>query len=93
MARYRATIKGQRGEASRLGSTKSGLRVTANGWSVGVTVETERDAYADEPDRFSVYMTSGSNGASTKHFIGSVFAGPCGPRFIPVLNADEEFAQ
>lgn len=38
MARFRATIVGNRGEASRLGTGSSGLRVTANGWHGGVTV-------------------------------------------------------
>jgi len=38
MARYRGTIEGQRGPASRLGSASSGLRVTCHGWQSGVTV-------------------------------------------------------
>ncbi len=68
MARFRGTIAGQRGAASRLGSKSSGLTVTCNGWDNGVLVE----AHADEPrelkageqekDSFYVSFNGGSNG-------------------------------
>lgn len=38
MATFRGTIQGQRGEASRLGSAKSGLAVRAASWSGAVDV-------------------------------------------------------
>ena len=41
MAQYRAIIKGNRGEASRLGSKSSGLEARVNGWDLGVYVEVQ----------------------------------------------------
>lgn len=38
MARFRGTVKGGRGEASRLGHASSGLFVKAAGWRGSVTV-------------------------------------------------------
>lgn len=38
MARFRGTIQGHRGEASRLGTASSGLRTDAAGWQGAVTV-------------------------------------------------------
>lgn len=59
MAQFRGTIKGQRGEASRLGNKKTGLRVTANGWDTGVTVML---THVDGRDEVAVWRTGGSNG-------------------------------
>ena len=58
MAQYRGTLKGYRGEASRLGSKMSGLKVSANGWETGVQVELY---YADGKDHVAVWRTAGSN--------------------------------
>lgn len=60
MAHFRATIKGTRGLASRLGSPKSGLVVTANGWDTGVRVEAE---VIDGKDVLTIFKTGGSNGS------------------------------
>lgn len=38
MARYQAIIRGNRGEASRLGTRKSGIRAMARGWEGGAKV-------------------------------------------------------
>lgn len=46
MARYRGTVKGMRGEASRLGGPGKGLHVTAATWAVRVSV----DIWADSND-------------------------------------------
>lgn len=59
MAHFRAVIKGQRGEASRLGSKTSGLKAVVNGWTVGCMVEARREG---DKDVFRVYKTNGSNG-------------------------------
>lgn len=59
MAQFRATIQGQRGEASRLGTKNSGLRVTANGWDCGIAVQVSHE---HGKDVFRVWRTSGSNG-------------------------------
>ena len=59
MAHLRATIKGTRGEASRLGTKASGLTVTANGWDTGVKVYVQ---HVDGRDRVTVLRTGGSHG-------------------------------
>jgi hypothetical protein len=58
MARFRATIAGNRGEASRLGTASSGLSVTANGWHGGVSVEVR--ACECGGDTFTARATGGS---------------------------------
>lgn len=60
MAHFRATIKGQRGEASRLGSAKSGIMAEINGWDRGIKVYAE---HKDGKDHFTVISTGGSNHA------------------------------
>lgn len=60
MARYRGTVQGQRGVASRLGGTGSGLTVRADGWNVGARVRIAPCAVCGE-DRVSVERTGGSN--------------------------------
>lgn len=39
MARFRAEIRGQRGEASRLGSAKTGIVREVNGLDLGIEVQ------------------------------------------------------
>ena len=61
MAQYRATIQGQRGQASRLGGKKSGMSATINGWHSGVEVVARYDKEKNE-DVFEVFRTTGSDG-------------------------------
>ena len=61
MARFRATMQGQRGMASRLGSTKSGINVRVNGWNLGVSVYGYVDPDSGQ-DTFLVFRTGGSHG-------------------------------
>ncbi len=69
MAHFRATIQGNKGEASRLGTTKSGLEASINGWTAGVWVK----AQTGEPgDVFYVYATGGSNGGPPPRLIAVV---------------------
>lgn len=72
MAHFRASIKGQRGEASRLGSKKTGIQATINGWNNGIRVVGEHDENTGE-DRFTVYFTGGSNGGkpSSRVFVST----------------------
>jgi hypothetical protein len=72
MAQFRATISGQRGEASRLGSKNSGMRVTCNGWNGGVTVYAQCRQNEDDRDVFVIYATGGSNGAKPQRILGTV---------------------
>lgn len=55
MARFRGTVQGNRGGASRLGKN---LRVTADGWNLGVEVIAEASSH--DGDTFVVSVTSGS---------------------------------
>ena len=61
MAQFRATIQGNRGEASRLGTKNSGLDVTVNGWNVGVSVTARYNSETGN-DEIRVFVTKGSNG-------------------------------
>jgi len=69
MAQFMARIRGQRGEASRLGSKKSGLLAHINGWDLGIQVQ----AYVgdDGTDRFCVTLNGGSHGAAMPRIIGT----------------------
>lgn len=70
MAQFRGVLRGQRGEASRLGTKSSGLTAHINGWNCGVDVELE---HLNDQDQVIVYLTGGSNGRSRKVlFRGSV---------------------
>jgi hypothetical protein len=69
MARFIGYVQGQAGDASRLGSPRSGITAQAQGWNVGVKVM-GRDV--DGEDEFAIFSTGGSSGAgSTKH-LGTV---------------------
>jgi len=64
MARFLGAVQGQRGEATRLGGTVSGIRAQAQGWDLGVKVygEPQRDGTgADIGDAFTVIVTGGSH--------------------------------
>jgi hypothetical protein len=66
MAQFRAVIKGQRGEASRLGNKKSGLTAHVNGWNSGVKVECE---HKNGHDCFEISVTGGSNNPNERKVI------------------------
>lgn len=75
MARFRATIQGNRGQASRLGTPRSGIRATINGWHSGVTVLADRlsdGTGQDIGDRFDIFATGGSTRGSGDQFLGTV---------------------
>ena len=59
MARFYASIQGDRGEATRMGTPNSGIQAHIRGWHVGVKVYVDVDEYGD--DVVSVYRTGGSN--------------------------------
>jgi len=81
VAQFRATIRGSREEASRLGTKKSGIEAHINGWSAGVAIYAAHDV-SNKEDRFSIYITSSSSGGN-ESFIGEVREGPHGSVFIP----------
>jgi hypothetical protein len=71
MANFRATIKGSKAEAHRLGSKTSGINATVNGWNLGIEVEGKVNSNGE--DTFYVYITGGSKNFTKKGLIG-VFA-------------------
>lgn len=71
MAQFRAWIRGQRGEASRLGSQSSGITAEVNGWNSGVRVEAFYD-HDKSGDAFQVFATYGSHARHAHLFLGTV---------------------
>ena len=71
MARFMGTVQGNRGMASRLGS--SNMSVQANGWKGGIDVELylrwdnhdTSEAATKREEWCRITMTSGSNGGPT----------------------------
>ncbi len=72
MARFMGTVKGGRGEASRLGGTSSGIMATAQGWNVGVRVCGGADDENGE-DVFMVYATGGSNARTSSKAVAAIY--------------------
>jgi hypothetical protein len=73
MAQFRGVIRGQRGEASRLGHKRSGLAVEACSWQGKVTV----DLYHDEAtglDMARVYLDRHAGHGTFQE----LYAGPVG---------------
>lgn len=64
MAQYIGEVKGKAGEASRLGSIKSGLCGHMRGWRIGGRVVMEWDQ-RNERDTVDIVLTGGSNGGSS----------------------------
>lgn len=86
MARFLAAIEGSRGEATRLGTPRSGIRAQAQGWSVGV--KAYGHAYGDV-DEFTIYATGGSNGGHSDTLIGRITLDDDGrPTFYPVDSTE-----
>lgn len=69
MARFSGSIKGQRGQASRMGSAASGIHAHVRGWDVGVEVFGDTGDGANV-DTFTVYLTAGSNGSAIPKLLG-----------------------
>lgn len=77
MARFRGTVRGNRQEASRLGTPNSGLITTCNGWNVGI--ECLANKCDNDQDIIHVYVTGGSNAYSSARLIATVKSGDDGP--------------
>lgn len=69
MARFYGSMSGNRGEATRMGTTDSGMTAHVRGWSLGVRVDA-RDS--TEADSFDVHVTSGSNGGAADRALARV---------------------
>jgi len=88
MARFRGTIEGGRGVASRLGHRH--ITTDTNGWNCGVNVD--GGAYGGSNDRFNVYATGGSNESRESHRIAEV-AEVDGERVITLFKLGKIVAQ
>ncbi len=69
MAQFRATIQGNRKEASRLGTKDSGITATIDGWDDGVLVVVD---HIDGKDVFQIYSSGGTNGQDTGGLIATI---------------------
>lgn len=68
MAQFRASIQGQRGATTRLGTKKSGINAIVNGWDQGVTVTAKYDEVLNQ-DVFEVRTNGGTNGTGERKLI------------------------
>lgn len=71
MAQFRATIQGCRGEASRLGTKRSGITAKINGWNCGIVVFAEYDETLGK-DVFHITKTGGSNKKNLSELITTI---------------------
>ena len=65
MARFIGSLRGSRGEASRLGTPASGMSADAHGWNVGGRMD--MNAGGGKEDTVRMQLTGGSNGAAVPH--------------------------
>jgi hypothetical protein len=79
MAQFMAIISGSRGEASRLGTAKSGIMTHVKGWNSGVKVYGYVDANGQ--DKFDIFVTTGSSHKISSTPIGSVVLVDGEPKF------------
>lgn len=86
MAQFRATIQGNRGEASRLGTKTDGIITDTNAWAGGVRVMacTSHIGEKEESDTFGVYLTGGSDGTGREKRLGSIKIENGEPVWYPV---------
>ena len=68
MARFYASIQGNRGEASRIGTTSSGISGHLRGWDIGARVACEDFNGSDE---VSIQLTGGSHSTTGGTLIAS----------------------
>jgi hypothetical protein len=82
VARFIGFVQGQSGEASRIGSPRSGMTTHARGWNVGAKVYGH--VTPDDRDVFDIYTDGGSNGHVSGRYVGRVELNEDGePEFIP----------
>ena len=69
MAQFYASIKGNRGEATRLGTKSSGMQAHIRGWAVGAQVWMTVDDNGE--DVVNIALTGGSNGSPAPVLLGT----------------------
>jgi hypothetical protein len=87
MAHFYSAIQGSRGEATRLGTTASGIRAQAQGWDTGAKVYGN---VVDDRDEFSIYATSGSDYRGIEVYLGKVVCKNGSVTWIPAKGAQVE---
>ncbi len=70
MSQFYASIQGNRGQATRIGTEKSGIEGHIRGWNSGVEVRGCIDETGN--DEFEVYMTSGSGYGTSNERIATI---------------------
>jgi len=73
MSRFYAEIQGNRGEATRQGSEKSGISGHIRGWHLGAKVNC---LARNNEDICCVYATGGSNGSRSSQHIATIRGNP-----------------
>jgi len=95
MARFRGTVQGGRGEASRLGHRS--IKTSTDGWSLGVTVKSSMRTDDENGDSFTIHATGGSNDSGRSHRIARVEETPNGDgshtRRIILFDADGQVVE
>lgn len=79
MARFYASIQGQRGEATRMGSAKSGMVGHVRGWDIGARVDLDD---RNGKDVVTITLTGGSNGRTPSRILGEFVEGEPIPETI-----------
>lgn len=69
MAQFYASIQGNRGTATRMGTKKSGLDGHIRGWHIGAKVWMHYNTLTKE-DEVTIDLTSGSQGSKSSKHIG-----------------------
>lgn len=83
MARFIGSVRGNRGEASRLGTPQSGLSAHAQGWDIGASAYVYVNSKGEDLVRVSI--NRGSNGHG-----GDLFLGVFKIKDGGIVNASEE---
>lgn len=83
MARFITTAVNGRGNPVEIGGRQPAGMVHLRGWDAGVKVVPI--GIKGQPDRFEVYMTTGSHATGHDVLLGTVHDTPYGPVFTPTL--------
>ena len=74
MGHFYGEIQGNRGEATRMGSKKSGFNAHIRGWNIGVRIYCKYNE-TTEKDEIYIYKTGGSNGNESDKLIHKIVEG------------------
>lgn len=85
MARFYGTATNGRGNSVSFGGRGSAGEMHLRGWNAGVKVVPV--GIKGEPDRFEVYMTTGSHASGRDVLLGTVHDTADGPQFILASDA------